>query len=119
MGGCAEDVDVDLLSLMMSFVDGTHLFRNWAIQVDGRALGVLVAKEVRVQLLVSLQGDATALVVLLADQAVVGIIDHLDVINGDSGDAVVTVLLYADQTVVVDVHHLVVSIDEGLHRLQK
>lgn len=42
-----------------------NLFRNWAVQVDGRALGVLVAHELRVQLLVSLQGDATLLVVLL------------------------------------------------------
>lgn len=54
-----------------------------------------------------------------ADQAVVGIINQLDVIDGQTGDAVVTVLLYADQTVVVDVHHLVMSFNESLHGLCK
>lgn len=46
-------------------VESGDLLWNWAEQVDGRALGVLVTEEVRVQFLVSLQGDTTALVVLL------------------------------------------------------
>lgn len=93
------------------------LFWDWAVQVDGGALVALVTHELGVQLLVSLQGDSTALVVFVADEAVVGIIDLLDVLQGEPGDAVVTVLLYADQTVGVDVHHLVVGIDESLHGL--
>lgn len=100
-----------------SNVGSNDLFWDGAVQVDGRALVALVTQELGVQFLVSLQGDSTALVVFVADELVVGIIDLLDVIQSNSGDAVVTVLFYADQTVVVDVHHLVVSINESLHCL--
>lgn len=109
---------------VVSTIDGessnvglSSLFGDWAVQVDGWALVALVTHELSVQLLVSLQGNSSLLVVFVADEVVVGLIDLLDVINSDSGDAVVTVLLYADQAVVVDVHHLVVGIDESLHGL--
>lgn len=59
----------------------SSLFGDWAVQVDGWALVALVTHELGVQLLVSLQGDSSLLVVFvllgLDGKTVVSMVDKL------------------------------------------
>lgn len=61
-----------VIFLFVSTIDGessnvglSSLFGDWAVQVDGWALVALVTHELGVQLLVSLQGDSSLLVVFV------------------------------------------------------
>lgn len=75
-------------------------------EVHSVALLIGVGDELSIELLVAWEADATDLLVLFGEEAVVSIIDLLDVREGRAAYAVQPVLINADDTVTININSL-------------